>query len=70
MAKRKEDWAKVKVWTPTMTSDFEGPRLACAIELFGTLNADERKRALVLMALRDTKTIEQAAKNPEQSVAA
>lgn len=46
MAKRKENHAWVKVNTENMTATFDGPTLACAIELFLMLPAEKQDAAL------------------------
>lgn len=57
------NWLKCKVWTPHITMEFEGNRMTGAIEIFGTLSAEERAKALELMKERDAKlTAREAAK--------
>ena len=46
MAKRKENYAWVKVNTENMTANFDGPTLACAIELFLMLPEEKQDAAL------------------------
>ena len=54
MAKRQSNKAKVKVWTETLTSEFEGPILGCALELFAMIpgGKESREKALQLMQER------------------
>ena len=40
---------KMTVWTPEMRVDMSGTRLGCAIELFGTLDVEQMKKALEKM---------------------
>lgn len=49
------NWVKFKVWTPAITMEFEGSRISGAVEIFGTLNADERAKAMEMMKSRDDK---------------
>jgi hypothetical protein len=46
MAARKTNWAKCKVWTPTLTMELEGPRVGCVVELFRFLSCDQRELAI------------------------
>lgn len=56
MAREKHtNWAKCTVWTPSVRMDFQGSRLAAAVEIFGTLAASERAKAIELMNERDAK---------------
>jgi len=43
MAKRHTNWMKAKVWTPTMSSEFEGPPDACIPFAFYALGTPERR---------------------------
>lgn len=40
------DHAKVTAWTPQIKSEFSGPRLACAIELFRSVDFEKMPKAL------------------------
>ncbi|WP_282676834.1 hypothetical protein [Serratia marcescens] len=47
MATRKAPYsAKVKMWLPTMTADLEGGLRGCTVEMFRSLPADQRMKAL------------------------
>lgn len=45
----RSDYAKCTVWTPTVKAEIEGPRLACAIELFRSLDTSHMQKALEKM---------------------
>lgn len=47
------NWVKAKVWTPSITMEFEGNRISGAVEIFGTLSAEQRAKALEMMVQRD-----------------
>lgn len=50
MARSKHtDHAKVTAWTPTVKADFSGTRLACAIELFRSVDFEKMPEALEKM---------------------
>lgn len=49
------NWVKLKVWTPAITMEFEGGRIAGAVAIFGTLSAEERAKAMEMMKERDSK---------------
>lgn len=64
------NWVKCKVWTPALTMEFEGGRIACAVEIFGTLSAEERAKAMEMMKVRDAKlTAREVAKQQEGGAA-
>lgn len=43
------NYAKCTVWTLTMKTEIAGPRLACAIEIFRTLDSAQMERAITQM---------------------
>lgn len=43
MAKRPVGMAKVKLWTQSVTMDFEGTIAACALEAFGAINSAQAR---------------------------
>lgn len=55
MAKRKDNWAWVKVNTPSLSASFQGPTLACVRELFLMLPLEQHERALELLAADSAK---------------
>lgn len=60
------NWVKCKVWTPTITMEFQGSRMGAAVEIFGTLSAADRAKAMEVMKDRDSKlTAREAAKQQE-----
>jgi hypothetical protein len=67
MARAKHtNWVKAKVWTPTLTMEFEGSRISAAVEIFGSLSADDRAKALELMKERDSRLIARAAERQQK----
>lgn len=54
MAAKKENEAKVTLWTATMKSEFSGAIMACSIEMFGYIvgGAAAREKALKIMQTR------------------
>lgn len=72
MAKRPTNKAKVKLWTETITSDFEGPIMGCALELFAMIpgGKEKREKALQLMQERHQAMSErEAQREPETAKA-
>ena len=43
------DHAKVTAWTPQVKAEFSGPRLACAIKLFRSVDFEKMPKALEAM---------------------
>ena len=70
MAKRPSNKAKVKLWTDTLTSDFEGPIMGCAIEMFAYIpgGKEKREKALQLMQEKHERLCEYEAKREAEAV--
>ncbi len=64
------NYLKATVWTPTIKMNFEGGRIAGTVEIFGTLDADQRAKALELMNRRHTYLTERETAKQQEGGAA
>ena len=62
MAAKKPPYsAKVKLWLPTYTAEFEGGAQGCVIEMFACLPVEQQAKALEKMQAQHQKQLEREA---------